>query len=265
VRSLEVVLTTACNQSCAYCFQDVRTGQSMSWRVLRSVLDQLLRSEHPNPELTFYGGEPLLELPLMMRAVEYLEAEGEAGGRVAVSVFTNGTLLDRGTMRFLARHRVETQISFDGIEPAQELRAQGTFGRIDRALSSLRDEHPDFLRDHCSVAITLSSQNLEHLAESFADLVDRRVGEIIVSALVTHDSGWCPSTIEALATQIEGILNVSIEHHRRTGEVPFAPFKQAESGDLLPEGPPAMCTAAGTTSPAVDVDGQVSTARSTAA
>jgi len=100
LQSLEVVLTTACNLNCNYCFQDVRNDRSMSWAVLRSALDLLLRSDHPKPELTFYGGEPLLELPLMVRAVEYLEAEG--GGSVAVSVFTNGTLLDRGTRRFLA-------------------------------------------------------------------------------------------------------------------------------------------------------------------
>jgi hypothetical protein len=248
VRSLEVVLTTACNQSCAYCFQDVRTGQSMSWRVLRRALDLLLRSDHPHPELTFYGGEPLLELPLMMRAIEYLEADSGAGGRVAVSVFTNGTLLDRGTRRFLARHGVDTQLSLDGVdgvEAAQHLRAPGTFDRLDRALSRLRDEHPGFLRDRCSVAITLSSRNLEHLAESFGYLVDRGVGEIVVSALVTHDSGWRPSTIEALADQIDGILDVSIEHFKRTGEVPFAPFKPAEPADLPTNGPPAMCTAAG--------------------
>ncbi len=257
MRSLEVVLTTSCNLSCAYCFQDVRTDRSMSWPVLRFALDLLLRSDHPHPELTFYGGEPLLELPLMTRAIEYLEAERRACGRVAVSVFTNGTLLDRGTMRLLARHGVETQISFDGVEPAQELRAPGTFGRLDRAFSTLRDEHPDFLCDRCSAAITLSSRNLEHLAESFADLVDRGVGEIVVSALVTHDSGWRPSTIEALAAQIERILRVSIEHHRRTGEVPFAPFKPAEPSDPPPAGPPSMCSAAGTTGPAVDVDGQV--------
>ena len=229
----------------------------MSWRVLRSALDLLLRSEHPNPELIFYGGEPLLELPLMMRAVEYLEVEQETGGRVAVSVFTNGTLLDRGTMRLLARHGVATQISFDGVEAAQQLRAPGTFGRIDRALSRLRDEHPDFLRDHCSVAITLSSRNLEHLAESFGYLVDRGVGEVVVSALVTHDFGWRPETIEELAAQIEEILSVSIEHFRRTGEVPFAPFRSGEPGDPPADGPPTMCSAAGTTSPAVDVDGQV--------
>ena len=34
VRSLEVVLTTACNLSCAYCYQDVRADRSVGWPVL---------------------------------------------------------------------------------------------------------------------------------------------------------------------------------------------------------------------------------------
>jgi radical SAM protein with 4Fe4S-binding SPASM domain len=255
VRSLEVVLTASCNLNCAYCFQNDRTDRSMSWGVLRSALDLLLYSDHPNPDLTFYGGEPLLELPLILRAVEYLE--GKNGAKIVLSVFTNGSLLDRGTMRLLARRGVDIQISFDGVEPAQELRAPGTYGRIDRALSRLRAEHEGFLRDRCSVAITLSSRNLEYLAESFADLVDRGVGEIVVTALATHDPGWHADTIETLADQIEEILSVSIEHFRRTGEVPFAPFKPAEPGDPQTVDRTAMCSAAGTTSPAVDVDGQV--------
>ena len=227
----------------------------MSWGVLRSALDLLLRSDYSEREFIFYGGEPLLELPLIMRAIEYLHAA--RSGKVAVSVFTNGTLLDRGTMRLLARHGIDTQISIDGVEAAQQLRAPGTFGRIDRALSRLRAEHPDFLRDRCSVAITLSSKNLEHLAESFAFLVEHGVGKIVVSPLVTHDPGWRPNTLEALAAQIEEILRVSIAHFRRTGEVPYAAFRQAEAGDPPPPDPTAMCSAAGATGPTVDVDGQV--------
>ena len=255
IRSLDVVLTTACNLSCTYCFQDQRADRSMSWGVLRSALDLLLRSEHPKPELIFYGGEPLLELPLITRAIEYLEVAN--GGKVSMTVFTNGTLLDRGTMRLLARRGVDTQISCDGVETAQQLRAPGSFGRIDRALSRLCAEHPDYLRDHCSVAITLSSRNLEHLAESFSFLVGHGVGEIVVSALVTHDTGWRPETLDQLVAQIDQILKVSIEHFDRTGEVRFAPFKPAKSADSPIDGPPTMCSAAGTGSLAVDVDGQV--------
>jgi sulfatase maturation enzyme AslB (radical SAM superfamily) len=251
------VLTTACNLRCAYCFQDLRADRSMGWPVLRAALDLVMDSDHPNPRVTFTGGEPLLELPLLMRAVDHLETTSAVGRRVGVTVFTNGTLLDRGTRRFLARHGIEIQISCDGVEAAQELRARGTSARLHRALSSLRDEHSEFLRERCRVSITLSSHNLGHLADSFAYLVGRGVGVVAVSPLVTHDPGWRADAIDELTAQVAEILDVSIEHHRRTGEVPFAPFKTGRPRDPPAGDPSAMCGAAGTDGLAVDVDGQV--------
>jgi sulfatase maturation enzyme AslB (radical SAM superfamily) len=257
VRSLELVLTTACNLRCAYCFQDERADRSMGWPVLRSALDLVMDSDHPNPRLTFTGGEPLLELPMLMRAVEHLETTSAVGRRVGVTVLTNGTLLDRGTRRFLARHGIDIQISCDGVEASQELRASGTFVRLDRALSRLGDDHLGFLHDRCRVSITLSSSNLGHLAESFAYLVERGVGLVAVSPLVTHDPGWHADAIDELTAQVANILDLSIEHHRRAGEVPFAPFKPAEPREPPAGDPSAMCGAAGTDGLAVDVDGQV--------
>ena len=81
-------------------------------------------------------------------AVEHLETTSAVGHRVGVTVFTNGTLLDRGTRRFLARHGIGVQISCDGVEPAQELRARGTSARLDRALSRLlKDDWPRTLEE----------------------------------------------------------------------------------------------------------------------
>ena len=257
LQSLEVVLTTACNLSCGYCFQDLRDERSMGWPVLRSALDLLMDSDHPAPEVIFTGGEPLLELPLMMRAVDYLETTSAVGHRVAVTVFTNGMLLDRGTARYLARHRIDTQISCDGVEPAQELRASGSHRRLDRVLSMLHDDHAEFLRDRCTAAVTLSSSNLEHLAESFAFLVGHGVGVVAVSPLVPHDPGWHADAIDELTAQVAEILDVSIDHHRRTGAVPFAPFRPAEPREPPAGDPSAMCGAAGTDGLAVDVGGQV--------
>jgi len=257
VRSVEVVLTTACNLGCAYCYQNVRTERSMSWRVLRRALDLVSSSNHPNPEINFYGGEPVLELPLIVRAIEYLEKNQTAGGRVGTSVFTNGTLLDRGTRRFLARRGIATQISLDGVEAAQELRAPGTFARIDRTLARLNDEHPEFLRDRCSVSITLSSSNVGHLAESFAHLLDRDICEIVVAPLVTHDGGWQPHTLELLADQIAEIACSSVDHFRSTGKVPFVSFKRPGDGESREDSAPAMCSAVTGRNPTVDVDGRV--------
>ena len=85
--------------------------------------------------------------------------------------------------------------------------------------------------NRCRVSITLSSRNLEYLAESFASLVERGVGVVAVSPVASHDPGWHADAIDELTAQVAEILDVSIEHYRRTGEVPFSPFKAGEPRD----------------------------------
>jgi sulfatase maturation enzyme AslB (radical SAM superfamily) len=257
LRSFEVVLTTACNLSCSYCFENARTNSRLNWPTLRAALDLLLQSEKQEVSLTFYGGEPLLEFPLIERAICYVEAEKAPDKVLDFHIITNGLLLDRETVSFLARHKVETQISFDGTEAAQDLRAPGTFDRLDRLLVRLRETEIHFFNELCSVAITVSSHNVAHLAESFAYFLDRGVRTIAISPLVTHDPGWRPDLIEIAVEQIAAILQMSRLHHRRTGETPFVPF-QTNNGDApLENGRPAMCSAASPDELALGTDGRV--------
>ncbi len=257
LQSFEVVLTTACNLHCSYCFQTARRKSTLSWDNLRAALDLLLRSRQREVSLTFYGGEPLLELAQIKRAVRYIEVEKPPDKGIDLHLITNGLLLDRDMVGFLARHEVETQISFDGTEAAQNLRAPGTFDRLDRLLVRLRETEIHFFNELCSVAITVSSHNVAHLAESFAYFLDRGVRTIAISPLVTHDPGWRPDLIEIAVEQIAAILQMSRLHHRRTGETPFVAF-QTNNGDApLENGRPAMCSAASPDELALGTDGRV--------
>src|SRR5579862_9453936 len=113
VRALEVVLTASCNLRCSYCYQNAKQGRRMEWDTLRAGLDIVLQSTPPEVKVVFYGGEPLLELPLIRRAVAHVEGTRSAGKRVAYVMSTNGMLLDEETASFLAEHRFQTQVSFD--------------------------------------------------------------------------------------------------------------------------------------------------------
>ena len=230
----------------------------MAWPVLEAALDLLLESDRARPKLTLHGGEPLLALETMRRAAAYLEERQGRDHRVELLTSTNGTLLDTDAVDFLAGHDIDTQISCDGVAAVQERRAPGTFDTVDRALAALCDRHPEFLRERCSVSITLGSHSVEHLAESFDYFLATGVGEVAVSPLVTHDPGWRPDDIAALADQVLAILKRSVDLFRTSGEVPFSPFRlesDPEPGQRRASG--AMCRVACTDRLAVDVDGSV--------
>lgn len=253
-----MVLTTACNQNCSYCYQNARGNSSMDWETLRAALDLLLQSEEDEVSLTFYGGEPLLEFPRIIRAIRYVESAASPRKNFEFHLITNGTLLDLDAANFLARHGVETQISFDGIRAAQDRRAQGTFDRLDHLLVELREKEESFFNQNCSVAITLSSRNVHYLAQSFAHFLDRGVHEVAVAPLVTHDPDWRPDLIDVLVEQVALVLQMSQHHRQKTGETPFVPFQtKTRREPAAGDGPPAMCAAADTNELALDVDGQL--------
>ena len=256
VRSIEAVLTTACNLSCSYCYQNRREARTMAWHVLEAVIDRLAMSHHPAPKLSLMGGEPLLALNLMERAAATLEARGRAGRRVGLFTSTNGTLLYGRAVSFLAHHDVDTQISFDG--PAQDRRAPGTREIVERNLSRLADREPEFFHNRCSITITLGSHNVECLADAFHDLLERGVTEIAVAPLFTHDPGWTTDSIEELARQMATILGTSLEILDATGEVPFSAFRPPEDdAPGQPMAPGALCHAGCTDRLTVDVDGRI--------
>lgn len=66
-------------------------------------------------DIGFFGGEPLLERPLMQAIVEIIEAHPAFDPcRVKLAIVTNGTLLTSDIARYLKQHHVALNISCDG-------------------------------------------------------------------------------------------------------------------------------------------------------
>lgn len=257
VRTLEVILTANCNLRCSYCYQNAKQARRLEWGTLRAALDVLLASAQPEVSVVFLGGEPLLEIPLIRAAVEYVRSRALAGKRVRYSLSTNGLLLDDEALDLLDRGRFEVQLSHDGVPAAQDFRGAGTHAKLDALLTTLAHERPRFWRDRWSVALTVHSSNLKYLAESVAYFIEKRVKRIVASPLHTHDAGWTDAHKVELERQFARILERSLDHYRETGEVPFEGFRQIGQKSPVGSGRRSMCGVARGEAIAVDVDGQV--------
>lgn len=258
IETLEVILTAGCNLRCQYCYQNDKKARRMEWETLRASLDLLLASRRRRLTVVFLGGEPLLEFPLLRRAVEHVRANRRPGRRVGYYLITNGTLVGDEETRFLIRNRFDLQLSFDGVPVVQALRGRQTFAVLDQLLDRLREEHPAYFRKRLKIAMTLTAATLPHLADSVAYFLRKGVPEVELTPVATHDPLWRREMIDELDQQFSRVFALSLRHYRRTGEVPFVLFRRG-SGDgsiHAPEGG-AMCGAPSGRTVAVDVDGQV--------
>lgn len=256
IRILTVILTADCNLACSYCYQNVRRPRRMEWDTLRASLDMALASSQRPVEVFFVGGEPMLELSLIQRAAEYVGEHCTESPRVKYSISTNGTLLKDENIAFLAEHRFDTQISFDGVAGAQDFRGTGTFAALDRLIDKLRTEQPRFLEWDVSICITLVPDAATYLPESIDYLLGKGVHRIAITPGMSCDASWSVGRIEELDALFERVFESSLAHWRRTGRVPVEVFRRGHEPPPRKPCERPMCGVAEGETLTVDVDGE---------
>jgi uncharacterized protein len=169
-------VTNQCNLSCTYCYEygedkivDTENGRKpkfMSEETARESVDFMLREAGDNPlaHLTFFGGETLLNLPVLKSTIAYArERAAEVGKEVDFSLTTNATLLKPDVIEFLAENRVGVTISIDGPKEVQDqfrVFSNGT-GSYDIVIPKIRE----LLRRHrtrpVGARVTLTTNQLD--------------------------------------------------------------------------------------------------------
>ncbi|WP_224982075.1 geopeptide radical SAM maturase [Geomonas agri] len=142
---VSVVLNLDCNLDCGYCFEgEFRCGHYMSEDTADLLVETLVRDRMArgwDVTVSFYGGEPLLSLDLIVRISQQLGAAAQSHGvRYAFSLVTNGTLLTRDVaLQLLPLGLQGAKFTLDGppeIHDAQRPYASGA-GSFDVIASNL--------------------------------------------------------------------------------------------------------------------------------
>ncbi len=125
LQSLVMNLTNQCNLSCQYCYEfgedKVATPEGkpkfMDLDTAKASVDFLLAqsSGRRGVHITFFGGETLMNFPLLKQVVTYANEQAAAQGRsVDFSLTTNATLLTPAIIEFLSENRIGVTVSMDG-------------------------------------------------------------------------------------------------------------------------------------------------------
>ncbi|MCK4510545.1 radical SAM protein, partial [bacterium] len=253
-----LILTTRCNLGCDYCYQRVRRPRTMEWSTAGAAADLALSLPGRGTELTFYGGEPLLEFELLRRVVEHTECVRDPDEKVKYWVVTNGTLITDEVADFFAEHDFKVVLSFDGVREAQDHRGEGTFDTLDRVLDSLRDQHPGYFKRAVELSVTVPPTAVPFIGRSIDYLLQKGVGEIVLAPVMTPGPGWDDGCLRELNAQFERVLASSLEHLDRTGEVPLLLYSGTGMSSAPLTTSRGMCGIVDGNSWAVDVDGTVS-------
>lgn len=152
---LELRVCEACNFSCSYCIlrnavriKQPRFKRVMDYETATKALDLylalLMRHSKQRAEITFGGGEPTLNWPLIEKCVDY--ATRAYGRRIRLIFYlnTNFSLVDDARAAFLSKHGFRMAPSIDGAtqrandSTRRTKTGLGTFATIMNAVRELR-------------------------------------------------------------------------------------------------------------------------------
>ncbi|MBN1262454.1 MAG: radical SAM protein [Anaerolineae bacterium] len=164
---IELYLAEACNLRCRYCYvnaNDALNHGLMSWDMARQAIDfAFARAGNADSvNITFFGGEPLLNKPVLKQAIAYSQQLGaEQGKTVGYSMTTNATLLDDDIIDLIKRYNFGLMISLDGPQETHDAMRPFADGRGSFETAAGNIKRLMARRRSVTVRCTLSNRDLD--------------------------------------------------------------------------------------------------------
>jgi uncharacterized protein len=197
LQTLVINVTNQCNLSCKYCYEfgEDRVGNPegkpkyMTQETAKAAVDYLLENSpgRSKVNLTFFGGETLINFAVVRDTIEYSRERARASGKtMQFSLTTNATLLTPKIIEYLADNEVGVTISIDGPkELNDQLRVfhngRGTYDVIAPKVKELLARHKS---RPIAARVTLTSQVVDVL----------KIFRHLTQDLGFHEVGFAPVT-----------------------------------------------------------------------
>jgi len=220
-RALNLFLTGKCNLNCRYCFVN-KTGQERSVldeASIRKSIDLLFGYPGKRKVLSFNGGEPLTEWPLLRRAYLYAyEKARENGVALDIVVVSNGTLLTQGIVDFFVHYGAILKISIDGDKETHDRQRpflSGTASSFDSVLRNL--ERIDWKGLPVAASLVFTPESVDRLVDNVRFLAEKGFG--FVELYPDIHARWDDEGIVRLRKSLKAFSGYYVDAFRSGGSV----------------------------------------------
>jgi uncharacterized protein len=181
-----------------------------------------LRGRKREINVTFWGGEPMIEWELLQRLVSYAEkAHKEIPLKMGMT--TNGTLLSKDRMKFFSDHRLAALVSFDGTAESHDRYRHYHDGRGSQAVVAANIEKA--LKVHPALRVRMSpyAEGIHRFYGDVKYIVDMGLQNLMFSPV--YEGDWTPRRWATFHSECERVTElildcrkkgtiIEIEHYR---------------------------------------------------
>ncbi|MBI4720716.1 MAG: radical SAM protein [Chitinivibrionia bacterium] len=215
-------LTHNCNLRCTYCYSGHKLDRSMTPETAMLAIDFLHDPSGGSCTITFFGGEPLLEIDLIKDLVSYSRSRYK--DRVKFRMSTNGTLLDRSVLEYLRMNDVYFVLSLDGSKQQHDrcrrfAGGSGTYEKI-----ACHFERVLQLNPYTMAVSVIVPETAEYLASGVRDLFAK--GFRYVVQTLDYSAPWRKSDVKVLKRQYESLAAFYHDSLRTGRKIYYSPFDE---------------------------------------
>lgn len=168
-------VTDFCNLRCSYCVQgefykgfNERNCKNINTQAAINLLKYIIDLKHRNNKnkltLSFYGGEPLLNVKFIKQIIKVanqLNSEKEID--IIYSMTTNATLINK-YIHILVENKFKLLISLDGNEKNHSYRSfrknnKNSFQKVIENIDMIQRDYPEYFDNHVSFNAVLHNRN----------------------------------------------------------------------------------------------------------
>lgn len=212
-------VTDACNLRCKYCGYgefyygyDNRERKRLAFNKAIHIIDYLSKfwSESIGTSLiqpftlSFYGGEPLMNIRLIKEVIQYVEGLENIDKKLYYNMTTNGVLLSR-YMDYLAEKEFNLLISLDGNEMDHSYRVdakgRNSHKQVVNNVKLLQRIYPEYFRRHVRFNTVLHNRN--SVESAYRYIKDNFGKDTAISPL--NNSGIRPDKVKEFLSTYQNV------------------------------------------------------------
>jgi uncharacterized protein len=206
--------------ACAYCYYGTRGGRSADFETLKAAVD-LSVSRGGGTGICFFGGEPLLEQPLIERLLDYTDGVRKSTGQsFSYKMTTNGTLLTEAFLQTARRFHMLVALSHDGLMTAGGRRYTDGCRVTGEQLRLLLDYQP-----YAIVMTVVTPQSAPQFADSVDYLFRQGFRHFITSPAYGTGIAWDEDALRVLEEQYKKLAQLYIKWTKAGEKFYFAAFE----------------------------------------
>ncbi|WP_196605285.1 thioether cross-link-forming SCIFF peptide maturase [Pectinatus haikarae] len=224
VKSMCLLVAHDCNLRCKYCFAD--TGdfgadrQLMNRQVGEAAVEYIIEhsGSRKHCEIDFFGGEPLVNMPLVKHITAYVrKREKEAGKIFKLTLTTNGILLNDENIKFLNDNNISVVISLDGRKSVHDHMRPDAGGHdtYNRAVANFKKLVKSRNDENYYMRGTYTKYNLD-FTNDVVSMADEGFDILSIEPVIAKDEDYAilESDLPQIFAEYDKLVNTYLQYRR---------------------------------------------------